>query len=130
MIRARQMTILKNIFTGLPEWWTLIPDQTVFARGGNIEGDALNLGARSTTGQWLVCYLAGEADVSINMSRITSRKTTSAMWINAATGDQLSIGTFPASGAQEFTRPVGWEDAVLVVRAVEGSRSKTSTKHE
>src|SRR5580765_2588393 len=79
---ARQMTILKTVFTALPEWWRMIPDQTVFNRGGNIQGDALNLGARSTTDRWLVCYLAGEPSVSINMSKITAGEATSATWIN------------------------------------------------
>jgi len=112
---ARQMAILKNIFIGLPEWWTMIPDQTVFNRGGNIQGDALNLAARSATGRWLVCYLAGEASVSINMSRITAGETTSAAWINPATGDRLPIGTFSPIGARDFSRPADWADAVLVV---------------
>ena len=113
---ARQMTILKNIFTGLPEWWTLIPDRTVFKRGGNTDGDALNLAARSARGHWLVCYLAGEPDVSISMSRLTAGKKTVATWINPATGDPLPIESFPPSGTRDFSRPAGWDDAVLVIR--------------
>jgi hypothetical protein len=116
---ARQMTILKNVFTGLPEWWTMIPDQAVFNRGGNIQGDALNLAARSTTGRWLVCYLAGERDVRINMSGITASKEASASWINPATGDRLAIGILPASGTRDFSRPAGWADAVLEVRSLD-----------
>lgn len=121
---ARQMTILKNVFTSLPEWWTMVPDQTVFDRGGNTQGEALNLGARSTTGQWLVCYLAGEPDFSINMSGISSGAQTSAAWINPSTGDRLSIGTFRASGTREFTRPADWADAVLIVRSTNESSEK------
>jgi hypothetical protein len=113
---AQQMTILKNLFTGLPEWWTMIPDQGVFNRGGNIQGDALNLAARSTTGRWLLCYLAGEPNVSIDMSRITG--AVSATWINPETGDRLPIGTFTQSGPRDFSRPAGWADAVLVVRSL------------
>jgi hypothetical protein len=94
----------------------MIPDQTVFNRGGNIQGDALNLAARSTTGRWLVCYLAGEANVSVNMSKITAGKATSAAWINPATGDRFLTGTFPPIGTRDFSRPAGWADAVLVVR--------------
>lgn len=115
---ARQMTILKNIFTSLPEWWTMVPDQTVFDRGGSIQGEALNLGARSTTGRWLLCYLAGEPNVSVNLSRISTGAQTSAVWIDPATGDRLSIGTFPASGTREFSRPADWADAVLLVRSL------------
>jgi hypothetical protein len=119
---ARQMTIMKNLFTGLPEWWTMIPDQTIFNRGGNIQGDALNLAARSSTGRWLICYLAGEADVSIDMSTITAGAEASAAWINPATGDRLPIGIFPHSGAKDFSRPTAWEDAVLVVSSLNERR--------
>jgi hypothetical protein len=112
------MTILKNIFTGLPEWWTLIPDQTVFSSGGNIQGEALNLAGRSTNGKWLIGYIAGEPNVRINMSRITAGETASAAWINSATGERLPIGTFPPSGTRDFSRPAGWADAVLVVRSL------------
>jgi len=121
---ARQMTILKNIFTRLPEWWTMIPDQTVFKRGGSIQGDALNLAARSTAGQWLLCYLAGEPEVSINMSRLTKGKGTIATWINPTTGNELPIEISPPSATRDFSRPAGWDDAVLVIRTVgEGRQS-------
>src|SRR5262245_7651352 len=101
---ARQMTILKSVFTGLSEWWTLVPDQTVFNRGGNIQGEALNLGARSATGRWLICYLAGEPDVAINLSRITPGKAISAVWINPATGESRPVETFTQSGTRDFSR--------------------------
>jgi hypothetical protein len=115
---ARQMTIMKNVFTGLPGWWTMVPDQKVFSRGGNIQGDALNLAARSTTGQWLIGYLAGQADVGVEMSAITAGAEVSAAWINPATGERLPIGTFPRSGTRDFSRPAGWEDAILAVRSL------------
>jgi hypothetical protein len=115
---ARQMTIMKNVFTSLPEWWTMIPDQKVFSRGGNIQGDALNLAARSTNGQWLICYLAAETNISIDLSTITVGAEVSAVWISPATGDRLPIETLPRSGTRDFSRPAGWEDAILVVRAL------------
>jgi Protein of unknown function (DUF4038)/Putative collagen-binding domain of a collagenase len=113
---AQQMTILKNIFTSLPEWWMLLPDQTVFRRGGNIQGDVLNLAARSATGRWFVCYVAGEPNISLNMSTITAGQAASAVWINPATGDQRPVGTFQRTGTRDFSRPADWADAVLVVR--------------
>jgi hypothetical protein len=115
---SQQMTILKTVFTELPEWWTMIPDQSVFSRGGNIQGDALNLAARSTTGWWLVCYLAGEPNVGIDLSKLKAGEATSASWINPATGDRLPIGIFPPTGARDFSRPAEWADAVLVVRTL------------
>ena len=119
---AQQMTVLKNIFTGLPQWWTLIPDQTVFDNGGKSEGDTMNLAARSNTGQWFICYLAGEPNISVNMSKITVGEAASATWINPASGERQAIGTFPMSRAREFSRPAGWPDAVLVVKTTEGDK--------
>jgi hypothetical protein len=41
------MSVLKNIFVVLPQWWTLLPDQAVLSGGGNSQGDMLNLGAET-----------------------------------------------------------------------------------
>ena len=114
---AKQMTILKNIFTGLSEWWTLVPDQTVLSAGGNTDGDVLNLGARSATGKWIVAYIAGQPDINVNLSRITAADSASAKWINPATGSEQVVGAYRTSGPQSFRRPLDWEDAVLVVSA-------------
>lgn len=125
---AQQMTILKNIFTALPEWWTLVPDQTVFNAGGQTEDDVLNLAARSATGQWLIAYLAGDPNISVNMAKITAGEKASATWINPATGDRQMIGAYPVSGSREFTRPVDWPDAVLVVESLDGKPRKSSSQ--
>src|SRR5262249_52105007 len=69
---ARQMSVLKSVFTSLPEWWTLIPDQAAFSRGGKAEGDALNLAARATSGQWVLAYVAGEPNVGVNLSKVAA----------------------------------------------------------
>ncbi len=114
---AHQMTHLKNIFTGLPQWWTLVPDQSVLTSGGNTKGDALNLSARSTTGQWFIAYVAGQSSIMVNMAKISAAESASATWINPATGRQQFIGTFPVSGTRAFTRPDDWPDAVLIVKA-------------
>ena len=115
---ARQMTVMKNFFTGLPEWWTMIPDQKVFRRGGNIQGNELNLAARTANGRWLICYLAGEGDVSIDLSTLTAGAELSAEWTNPATGDRVPIRTFPRSGTRDFSRPARWEDAILLVKSL------------
>jgi hypothetical protein len=120
---ARQMTILKNIFTALPEWWTLIPDQTVLSRGGNIEGDTLNLAARSAAGRWLICYLADEPNVTVDLSKVAGRSAM-ATWLNPATGGQLPLGSFPASSMRSFSRPTQWEDAVLVIKGETRGRAE------
>ena len=120
---AQQMTILKSVFTELPNWWTLVPDQTVLSTGGKTTGDVLNLSARSTTGKWIVAYIAEQPDITVNMSKITAANAASAKWVNPATGSYEIVGTYPASGSRSFRRPLGWQDAVLVVT------SETSRQH-
>ncbi len=114
---ATQMTVLKNIFTGLPEWWTLLPDQSVIISGGNTNGDVLNLGARSANGKWLVAYLAGQPSITLNVAKITAAESASAEWIDPAGGQEELIGRFRTREPHSFTRPQAWQDAVLVVKA-------------
>src|SRR5262245_37974674 len=102
---AQQMTILKRVFTGLPDWWTLVPDQTVLSAGENAKGDVLNLSARSSTGKWIIAYVAGRPDITVNMSKVTAAKSASAKWIDPATGSQEVVGVHPTSGSRSFQRP-------------------------
>jgi hypothetical protein len=121
---AGQMTILKNVFTRLPEWWTLVPDQSVLTSGGITQGDVLNLGARSSNGKWITAYVAGQTNVTVNMARITAVDSASAEWIDPVTGEQQFIGNFPTSGSRPFTRPASWQDGILVLKAVEARSQK------
>ena len=121
---AKQMTVLKNVFTSLPEWWTLVPDQSVLASGGNTEGDVLNLSARSAKGKWIIAYIAGVANVTVNMAKVTAADSASAKWIDPVTGEQQLIGSFPTSGSRPFTRPASWQDGILVVKAIEARIQK------
>ena len=119
---AHQMTVLKQVFTSLPEWWTLVPDRSVIAGGGNTTGDALNLGARSASGKWIVLYLAGQPDVSVNLAKLNS-EAASAHWIDPVTGTSRLVGRFRAAGVRAFNRPADLQDAVLVVSAEGGHAS-------
>jgi hypothetical protein len=123
---AKQMTVLKNVFTSLPEWWTLVPDQSVLTTGGNTKGDVLNLGARSTAGKWMIAYLAGQTNITVNMAKITAADSASAEWIDPVTGEQQLIGNFPTRGSRPFTRPASWQDGILVVKAVEARSQKAA----
>jgi len=114
---AQQMAILKRTLTGLPGWWTLVPDQTVLKSGGNTEGDILNLGARSAAGKWIIAYVAGQPDVSVDLAKITGGGPVTAKWINPADGSRVVIGTYAVLKTQSFTRPAGWHDALLVITA-------------
>jgi len=111
---ARQMSVLKRVFTSLPNWWTLVPDQSVLTSGGKTEGDAVNLAARSSEGKWIVAYLAGQGPVTVDLARITASNSVSAQWVDPVTGSRRAIGRFPANGTHSFERSTDWQDALLV----------------
>ncbi len=58
---ATQLGILKKVFEDRKEWWNLVPDQDVFASGGNTSGQILNLAARHKDGRWIIAYQGGKA---------------------------------------------------------------------
>ena len=75
---AVQMGILRKIFEARKEWWYLVPDQTIFARGGNTKGNVLNLAARHKDGRWLMAYLGAKSTVSIDRGKLAAGKAASA----------------------------------------------------
>lgn len=117
---AVQMGVLKKIFLARQEWWYLVPDQSIFASGGQTTGQILNLAARHKDGKWIMIYLGSKASFSINMNKITSGIHVNAFWIDPKTGDLVSIGGFPMTGVQSFSTPDEWEDAILILEATNG----------
>ncbi len=115
---ARQMGVLKKIFLDRKEWWFLVPDQSIFAAGGNVEGQVLNLAARHRDGAWVMVYLADKCSFSINMSKVAANKV-DAFWIDPRTGDSVSAGSFPNSGVQAFSTPDDWEDTLFVLESAD-----------
>jgi hypothetical protein len=114
---ATQLGILRKIFLDRNEWWYMVPDQTVFANGGNIEGKILNLAARHKDGKWIMVYLGSKATFSIKMDAITAGKSIKAFWIDPKTGNSVAIGTYKNKGVKSFTTPNDWEDALLMLEA-------------
>jgi len=112
---AVQLGILRRIFLERQEWWHLMPDQGIFAGGGNTKGDALNLAARHKDGKWIMVYLGSKASFSVNMDKFAAGNQAKAFWVDPRTGDSAPAGSFPASGVQAFSTPEGWEDALLVL---------------
>jgi len=117
---AVQMGILKKIFLGREEWWYLVPDQSIFASGGQTTGDVLNLAARHKDGKWIMVYLGSKSSFSINMDKITATNKVRAFWIDPKTGDSVSIGSFSNAGVRSFSTPNEWEDALLILEASGG----------
>lgn len=112
---AVQMGILKKAFTERDAWWSLVPDQTIFASGGKTDGKVLNLAARGRDGRWIMAYLAAKDSIGINMNKFVGDKEADAFWIDPRNGDEVLIGTFANTGVRNFTTPEGWEDALLVI---------------
>ncbi len=117
LLRRYSFSEAKHILTSLPDWWTLVPDQTVLSAGGNTEGDVLNLGARSNEGKWVIAYIANQPDVTIKLAEITAADSASVKWVDPATGSQQVFGKYPVRNPRTFTRPSGWQDALLVAAA-------------
>ena len=116
---AVQMGVLKKIFMSREEWWYLVPDQSIFASGGNVEGQVLNLAARHKDGKWVMAYLGSKSSFAINMSKVSAANKVNAFWIDPKTGDSVAAGSFPNAGVKEFSTPEEWEDALLVLEAAE-----------
>src|SRR5262245_46569253 len=114
---AIQMGILRKVFEARQEWWHLVPDQAILARGGNTQGTVLNLAARHRDGRWLMVYLGGRATFAIDRRKFTGGRKASASWIDPRTGRSMPIGEVPDSGVQQFTTPEGWEDALLILES-------------
>ena len=117
---ATQLGLLKKIFTDREEWWYLVPDQGIFASGGNTEGQVLNLAARDKEGRWVMAYLGARSSVSINMNKITSGERVKAFWIDPRDGREQSLGSLPNTSVHSFSTPEGWEDALLILEAARG----------
>jgi len=117
---AVQMGILKKIFLGLKKWWYLVPDQSIFAGGGNTTGQVLNLAARHKDGKWTMVYLGGKTGFSINMNKLSPAGKVNASWIDPRTGESVSAGNFSNAGVESFSTPDGWEDALLILESSAG----------
>jgi hypothetical protein len=117
---ARQMGVLKKIFLGRKEWWYLVPDQSIFASGGQTGGDVLNLAARHKDGKWIMVYLGSKSSFSINMNKITAGNKVNAFWIDPKNGDSVPIDSFPNTGVKHFSTPDEWEDALLILETSVG----------
>ncbi len=92
----------------------LVPDQSIFATGGQTQGQILNLAARHKDGKWAMVYLGSRATFSINMDKISVAKV-DAHWIDPKTGNATAAGSFLNTGTQSFSTPEGWEDAILIL---------------
>jgi hypothetical protein len=115
---AAQLGLLKRIFLDRKEWWYLVPDQEIFASGGQTEGQVLNLAGRHKDGRWAMVYCGAAASFAVNMGKLAG-KNVQAFWVDPKTAESTEAGRFTNAGVQSFSTPAGWEDALLVLEAAD-----------
>ena len=113
---ARQLGVYRRSITSLPDWWDIIPNQSIFTEGVG-SGLGLNAAAHSTAADWALIYLSGQHTASIRMSLIKTSEKIAATWIDPRTGDRARVGVYAYDDAPEFTTPQGWEDALVLLEA-------------
>jgi hypothetical protein len=125
---TRDMTTFKDIVTSRA-WWELIPDQSLFAFGES-SGRTLNAAMRTLRGSCAMIYLSEATHVVLEMNRIASARA-QATWVHPQTGESVDAGvhltgnripgrTLPERVHQAFTTPPFWQDAVLILDAIDG----------
>jgi len=108
--------VFRRIITSLDRWWTIIPNQSIMAKGIG-SGIQLNAAGQSLAADWALVYLSGRFTASIRMDRIKTSEVVTASWIDPRSGDRQRIGTFQYAEVKEFSTPEGWEDALLLLEA-------------
>lgn len=146
---AVQMGVLKNIITTRKQWWLLVPDQGVFASGGDIvpvalpkydaseeERSAYTRGLKPSmtdgraTGDLLHLAARHEggkwailylADKASFSVNMSKigSPKVNVSWINPITGKATYVGQEADIGVKSFSTPEGWEDSLLLLEAVE-----------
>ena len=110
---ALQMGACRRILESLPEWWQLVPDQSLLVDPPG-RGLAFNAAARSPTGAWALAYLSAPTTATIRMDGITAGARCRLTWIDPATGARTGVGTYATEGTLTTTSPGGWEDTLVL----------------
>ena len=114
---AAQMGVLKNIFLSLPEWWELIPENSLFASGGRTEGRILTLAARHPKGRWAAVYAAEQMDFVLHMDRLGGAHYDT-RWVDPRNGTTVETAQVGGTDDHPFKVPLSMEDAVLIIAEV------------
>lgn len=107
---AAQIEVLGSLFRSL-EWWKLVPDRSILSGG---MGD---VAARSSSADWILAYLTGDAAVGVDLRWISAAPSAEAWWIDPLTGKRRLEGIYPTNGLHRFAPPSGCEDAILLLTA-------------
>jgi len=113
---STHLRIYREIVTSLREWWTIVPDQSIIARGTG-SGLALNAAGRSLAADWALVYLSAPAAVSVRMDRIKASERVAVCWIEPTSGERHQAGTFAYDDVAALQTPAGWQDALILLEA-------------
>jgi hypothetical protein len=103
---ALQMGICRQVLESLPEWWNLVPDQSLIVSGEGA-GEQQSVSARSASGDWALVYLARPCGIVVD----AAFSALPAQWVDPKTGGR----TRARPHGQSVTAPDGWEDALLLL---------------
>lgn len=109
---ARQMTVLKNIFTST-RWWELQTDQTLV--GSDESADIPVKALRSPAGDFLMIYSGSTTPFTVKMNQFKSYGPVTGTWINPENGETIQVEPFTLHGSHAFQSPSGWEDSILIL---------------
>lgn len=110
---ARNMTILKRLFTSL-DWWNLVPDNSILGDAAGT-GKEQNAAARASDGNWAMVYFSHPITARLNLKALARDRFTAA-WIDPRTGRRTSAGSHRRDEATSWTVPASWEDGILLLR--------------
>jgi len=123
---ALQMGVFRRIASSR-RWWRMSPDQGLFASGVGCER-TLNTALRSVDGDCAMLYLSSQCHALVHLDKIMARDVKATL-VDPRSGEPRDAGTFatgnlterifPEGQTQWFSVPGHWEDAVLILDAVE-----------
>jgi hypothetical protein len=110
---AASLQVFRDILTGLPEWWQIVPDATLLTAGAGSGGLAQHLAARHVAGEWVLVYLSEPGTVSVRLDVLAENRAHRAVWIDPRNGARVPAGAITAQPEMAVTSPTDWEDALL-----------------
>jgi len=111
---GRHMKVLKDFFTSL-EWWKLVPDQSLFMIGEQVN----HVAARTMDNSLAVIYFGFRAVLPVNVGRIGNGKPVRVTWIDPQNGNRMDGGILRGELVYRFTSHSACDDALLLLTAEE-----------
>ncbi|MFH0758408.1 MAG: DUF4038 domain-containing protein [Bacteroidota bacterium] len=106
------------------QWSEWIPDQDLIERGAG-EGEILKTAVHHDSDQMGLVYFPNSSCAQI---KNTLKETATAHWFYPRDGEETQAGSFKQNEIRDMIPPEKWEDAILVLRVVPGSRSEDPVK--